>query len=138
MLTTYQKELVQTSFAKVLNRGDHAATLFYKRLLELDPTFQTVLSGNMRDHSRKLIGMGTIAVGLLDHLDDLIPAVKRLEERHVSIRLCPEHYAIIGAALLCTLERTLGVDFTAEIRDAWMAIYSMITETATEHIFALM
>lgn len=40
MITPKQKQLVQTSFAKVVPISETAADLFYARLFTLDPTLK--------------------------------------------------------------------------------------------------
>ena len=42
------------------------------------------------------------------------------------------HYAPVGAALLLTLEQGLGTAFTAETRDAWVAMYAVVSRTMVE------
>ena len=52
------------------------------------------------------------AVGGLNSLDKIIPAVKALGARHSGYGVTGAHYAIVGEALLWTLERGLGEGFT--------------------------
>jgi len=39
------------------------------------------------------------------------------------------HYASVGAALLWTVERGLGADFTEEAREAWTSAYGILSST---------
>jgi hemoglobin-like flavoprotein len=41
----------------------------------------------------------------------------------------PAHYDTVGAALLWTLEKGLGPDFTPEVKDAWAAVYGILAGT---------
>jgi hemoglobin-like flavoprotein len=38
------------------------------------------------------------------------------------------HYATVGEALLWTLEKGLGRDYTAEVADTWTATYTLIAD----------
>ena len=38
-----------------------------------------------------------------------------------------EHYATVGQCLLWTLAAGLGEEFTAEVREAWIAAYGMLS-----------
>jgi len=58
------------------------------------------------------------AVGGLNDLDKLVPAVKALGARHSDYGVTAAHYKIAGEALLWALERGLGDDFTPEARSA--------------------
>lgn len=49
MLTTTQKTLVQESFATIAPIADDAASLFYRRLFELDPSLQGMFRGDMSE-----------------------------------------------------------------------------------------
>ncbi len=42
-------------------------------------------------------------------------------------RLKAAHYAPVGEALVWTLDRGLGADFTSEARSAWLAAYGALS-----------
>ena len=129
MLTNTQKVLVQESFAAVVPIADDAAVLFYRRLFELDPSLQAMFRGDMTEQRRKLMQMLTAAVKGLDRLDQLVPVVEDLGRRHVGYGVADSHYDTVGAALLWTLEKGLGDAFTAEVKDAWVAVYGLLAGT---------
>jgi hemoglobin-like flavoprotein len=129
MVTNTQKVLVQESFAAVVPIADDAAVLFYRRLFELDPSLQRMFRGDMTEQRRKLMQMLTAAVKGLDRLDQLVPVVEDLGRRHVGYGVADAHYDTVGAALLWTLEKGLGDAFTAEVKDAWVAVYGLLAGT---------
>jgi methyl-accepting chemotaxis protein len=49
-----------------------------------------------------------------------------LAERHVSYNVKAEHYGTVGLALVATLERTLGSQFDAPTKAAWVELWSLI------------
>ncbi|HEY6974831.1 MAG TPA: globin domain-containing protein, partial [Chitinophagaceae bacterium] len=49
--------------------------------------------------------------------------------RHQGYGVKPQHYRLAGNALLWTMERGLGNDWNNEVKDAWFACYTKITET---------
>jgi hemoglobin-like flavoprotein len=128
-MTTTQKLLVQTTFAKVVPIADAAAALFYNRLFELDPTLKSLFKGDMAEQGRKLMQMIGVAVNGLDRLDQIVPAVQQLGVRHVTYGVKDEHYETVATALLWTLEQGLGPDFTPEVKDAWTAAYTALATT---------
>jgi hemoglobin-like flavoprotein len=65
-----------------------------------------------------------VAVRGLGNLAALAPAVQNLGRRHAGYGVKPEHYAIVGAALLWTLEQGLGNTFSAEVKAAWTEAYA--------------
>ena len=129
-MTPKQKQLVQNSWEKVLPISDTAATLFYGRLFELDPSTRPFLSTpTCREQRKKLMDMIGTAVNSLNVLDQLIPAVTDLGRRHMAYGVTDEHYASVGSALLCTLEEGLGADFTPEVKEAWTTVYGVLADT---------
>jgi hemoglobin-like flavoprotein len=127
-----QKQLVQTSFAKVLPIAGAAADLFYNRLFELDPALRPLFKADLTEQKLKLMQMLATAVRGLDDLGTLVPAVRALGARHNGYGVKDEHYETVGAALLWTLEKGLGSDFTAETKDAWIAVYAILAATMKE------
>lgn len=121
--------LVKDSFRKVVPIADQAAALFYARLFELDPTLRPMFRGSMAEQGQKLMTMIATAVASLERPDHLLPTVRTLGARHVGYGVRDEHYATVGAALLWTLEKGLGSDFTAEVRAAWAKVYTLLADT---------
>lgn len=120
--------LVRSSFQKLTPIAGQAAALFYARLFELDPALRPLFRGDMREQGRKLMQMIALAVGALDRLDTILPAVRQLGARHADYGVRDEHYATVGAALLWTLEKGLGAEFTPELRDAWTQTYTTLAD----------
>jgi hemoglobin-like flavoprotein len=129
MVTSRQRELVQSSFALVAQIGDDAAVLFYDRLFELDPSLRRMFKADMAEQRKKLLQMLTAAVKGLDRLEQLVPVVQDLGRRHACYGVTDAHYATVAEALLWTLKAGLGDVFTPETRDAWIAVYTLLAST---------
>ena len=120
--------LVQGSFRKIAPIADQAAALFYTRLFELDPALRALFRGDMQEQGRKLMAMLATAVGSLDRLESLIPAVQALGARHARYGVLEEHYASVGAALIWTLQKALGLEFSPGLRAAWTEAYTALAQ----------
>jgi len=127
-----QKKLVQSSFAKVVPIAETAAELFYSKLFALDPSLKPLFKGDLKEQGRKLMRMISMAVNGLDRLEALVPAVQDLGRRHVLYGVQPAHYDTVGEALLWTLERGLGPDFTPEVKEAWTVVYGILASVMKE------
>lgn len=126
-MTPRQIELVRSSFAAVEPIADVAATIFYRRLFDLDPAVRLLFAAtDMAGQRRNLMQTLTVVVRGLDRLDALVPAVEALGRRHAGYGVKAEDFETVGAALLDTLEEGLGDAFTAETRDAWAAAYGIL------------
>jgi hemoglobin-like flavoprotein len=136
-MTPEQKILVQTSFAKVLPIAPLAATLFYARLFELDPSLRPMFKRDLTEQGRMLMSVLRLAVNGLDDLDKIIPAVQQLGVRYAAYHVRPEHYDTVGQALLWTLRKGLGDDFTPEVEEAWAAVYTLLANTMKEAAYSM-
>lgn len=125
-MTPEKIELVQTSFKKVVPIAATAADLFYDRLFEIAPEVRPMFPQDMKEQKSKLMGMLGTAVSNLHQLETILPAVKALAERHKGYGVTAAHYAPVGAALLWTLEKGLGADFTPEVEAAWTETYTTL------------
>jgi hemoglobin-like flavoprotein len=128
-MTPEQKTLVQDSFSLVAPIADQAGTLFYDRLFQLDPNLRPMFRGDLREQSQKLMQMLAVAVRSLDDIGSIVPALHALGHRHVAYGVTAGHFDTVAAALLWTLEAGLGPRFTAEVRDAWVAVYRLLVTT---------
>ena len=130
-MTPQQIELVQTSFKKVLPIAGTAADLFYNRLFEIAPEVRPMFPQDMKEQKVKLMAMLGTAVSNLHKLDEILPAVKALGQRHKGYGVTAAHYAPVGTALLWTLEQGLGPDFTPEVKAAWTETYTALAGVMT-------
>ena len=128
-MTPEQKTLVQDSFKKVVPISETAAELFYGRLFELDPALKKLFKGDMKEQGRLLMAMIGTAVGGLDDLGAIVPAVQALGVRHKKYGVTDKDYDTVAAALLWTLEKGLGAAFTPAVKDAWVAVYGVLAGT---------
>ena len=122
-----QINLVQESFAKVAPISEQAAVLFYDRLFEVAPAVKVMFPADMKEQRKKLMATLAVVVNGLSHLESVLPAASALAKRHVSYGARPEHYPVVGGALLWTLEKGLGEAWTADVADAWTAAYGTLS-----------
>lgn len=124
-----QAQLVRDSFALVKPIAATAAALFYDNLFHADPSLRRLFTGDMAQQGERLMTMIGAAVGLLDRPASLLPVLRQLGARHAGYGVRDEHYATVGSALLLTLEQGLGDAFTAEVKEAWTALYGVVSST---------
>jgi hemoglobin-like flavoprotein len=122
-----QIKLVQDSFAKVTPISEQAAVIFYDRLFEVAPSVKAMFPIDMTEQRKKLMATLAVVVSGLSNLEAVLPAASALAKRHVSYGAKPEHYPVVGGALLWTLEKGLGVAWTADVADAWTAAYGTLS-----------
>ena len=127
-MTPSEKQVIRSTWAAVEPIQDAASDLFYARLFGLDPRLAELFAEtDMRRQGRMLMQTLAIVVKSLDDLAVVVPAVEMLGRRHVGYGVQVEDYAIVGEALLWTLEQGLGEAFTPEARDAWAGAYGVVS-----------
>ena len=127
-MTPDQVKAVQESFSKVAPISEQAAELFYGRLFEIAPEVKPLFRGDMKEQGRKLMATLGAVVNGLSNLESVLPAASALAKRHVDYGVKASDYAPVGAALLWTLEKGLGADWTPSLAAAWGAAYTTLSE----------
>ena len=125
-MTPEQVTMVQESFKKVVPIAGTAADLFYDRLFTIAPEVRSLFPDDLAEQKKKLIAMLATTVNNLHQVEKIITAVEDLGKRHVAYGVTAEHYAPVGAALLWTLEKGLGADFTPQVKAAWTETYTTL------------
>lgn len=126
-MTPDQKALVKTTWSLVVPIADTAATLFYGRLFEIDPSTRPMFkSTDMPEQRKKLMQALATVIGGLDNLAPLIPVLETLGRKHVAYGVLDKHYDSVGTALLWTLEQGLQTAWTPPVQDAWIAAYTAV------------
>jgi hemoglobin-like flavoprotein len=118
-----QRELVQTTFAKLAVMPEVAAALFYERLFATSPGFRPLFKNNMRVQGLKLMTMLAMVVYNLPEHEQVSPAIRDLAIRHVEYGVKLADYDTLREALLWTVAQALGEDITPAIREAWTVCY---------------
>lgn len=119
-------ELVQLSWARVLPIADVAATLFYDRLFELDPSLRGLFKSDLGEQKKKLMLTLGVAVDGLRSPAKLVPVLQTLGVRHAGYMVLEHHYDTVGEALIWTLREGLGEGFTPEVEAAWTELYGFV------------
>lgn len=125
-MTPDQVKLVQDSFKKVEPIAPQAGDMFYARLFEIAPEVRPMFPANITAQRDKLLQMLTTAVSNLHQVEVIIPAVQELGKRHAGYGVKDGHYDKVGEALIWTLEKGLGGDFTPPVKAAWVETYGTL------------
>jgi len=125
-MTPEKVKLVQDSFAKVVPIAGTAADIFYDRLFEIAPDVRSMFPAEMSNQKEKLMATLGVAVNNLHQVEDIVPTVQELGKKHVGYGVKDEHYDTVGAALIYTLDKGLGEEFTDDVKEAWVETYTLV------------
>ena len=87
-----------------------------------------LFQGDMAEQGRNLMSTLQLVVNGLTKLESIMPAVTVLGQRHAGYGVRDDHYDIVGAALIQTLQDAIGEDFTYETEQAWLAAYTVLAD----------
>lgn len=135
-MTPEKIALVRSSWQQVLPIKDTAAQLFYGQLFELDPSLRSMFKGDMVEQGRKLMMIINTAVNSLDDLGPILGAVEDMGRRHVGYGVTEAHYDTVGSALIWTLGKGLGEQFTPAVKDAWVETYTTLASAMKQAAYA--
>jgi len=127
-----QIDLVQTSFEQVRPIADQASELFYNRLFEIAPHYRYMFKNDLKKQGAMLMSTLGLAVGSLNDIEKILPAVRALGQRHAGYGVTPADYQPVAEALLWTLGQAFGEAFTPELKEAWTAAYTMLAGVMIE------
>jgi len=127
-MTNKQIDLVKTSWAIVATIDPvTVGGLFYNRLFDIAPQLRHMFRNPVPEQSKKLLAMINYIISKLDKLEDILDEVAKLAKRHVNYGVKPDHYRIVGEALLWTLEKGLGEKWNNEVKEAWSICYQILS-----------
>ncbi|WP_282608495.1 globin domain-containing protein [Pelagibius sp. Alg239-R121] len=131
-LTQREIDLVRSSFRIVLQDTERVTDRFYRNLFKQAPQTRALFVNDLGNQSVRVMSQLGLVVSQLQSLEDLTPVLRSLAIRHVGYGVKPEHYSLVGRALLQTLAEVLDERFTSETRLAWITVYSGLSTLMKE------
>jgi hemoglobin-like flavoprotein len=129
-MTQQEIKLVKASWAHFRHlKAETVADVFYSKLFLDNPNLRKMFPPNMEEQYEKLVMTLNIVVARLHKLDELTADIAALAVRHKDYGVTPEHYKMVGDALLWTLKTGLGDDWNADTEGAWHKCYSLLAAT---------
>ena len=126
-MTPEREQLVRDTWKRFEPKAADHARYFYDKLFELDPETTAMFSrANMDLQRHRLMESLGILIAELDDPEQLVTDLVVMGKRHVSYGVRDSDYDAAGVALLWTLEKALGPEFTPEARAAWTEAYQWI------------
>src|SRR5215208_7311157 len=114
---TLDVETLEQSFDLVAPQGDELIRTFYDRLFEAAPSVKPLFANvDMERQRQALLNMLIVLRESLRDLEDIVPDLEELGARHVEYGAKPEHYPVVGEALIGAMAQVGG--------DAWKPEYT--------------
>src|SRR5215468_10135289 len=115
-----QVTVLEESFDLVAPRGEELVDRFYDRLFLAAPELRPLFAAtDMVRQRQMLLGALVLLRKSLRNLAGIVPALQALGARHATYGVLPEHYPMVGAALLETMAEIGGSAWRPEYTEAW-------------------
>ena len=115
-LSVEQIAQLRTGFKLAVSDLDRFAEHFYGRLFELAPEARALFGGDLGMQRQKFAQTLSTVLAWLEQPAMVAPELRQLGARHVHYGTRPQHYAVVGEALLVTLLQALPPDQQAALR----------------------
>ena len=126
-MTPEREQLVRSTWKRFAPHAADHARFFYDKLFELDPDSRAMFNtANMDEQRHRLMETLGHLIAELDDPESLVTDLVVLGKCHVAYGVRDSDYDAAGVALLWTLEKALGDEFTPEARSAWTEAYQAI------------
>ncbi|MEC0090001.1 NO-inducible flavohemoprotein [Paenibacillus macquariensis] len=131
MLNQHTIEIIKSTVPVLQVYGKTITTAFYGMLFENHPELLNIFNhANQRQGKQQTaLANAVLAAAVnIDKLENILPVVKQISEKHRALGVLPEHYPIVGETLLAAISQVLGDAATPEIIDAWAQAYGVIAD----------
>ena len=129
---TLDLEALETSFDLVAARGDELMDCFYAELFAAAPAVEPLFPADLRRQKTMLLGALVLLRKSLRNLDAIVPSLRALGARHVAYGAEPEHYPVVGTALIAAMAEIAGERWQPEHETAWAGAFEVVAATMLE------
>lgn len=126
------QRLLKESWTLVEEDQDKLAGYFYARIFLSHPHLRDLFPVQLEVQRARLLGAIVTAVQAVDDPERSEEYLRALGRDHRKFNAQPEHYDVIGSALLETLRTFAGERWSVEYDQAWRDAYRMITAKMTD------
>jgi NAD(P)H-flavin reductase/hemoglobin-like flavoprotein len=118
--------LLKESWTLVEEHQDRVAGYFYARIFLSHPQLRDLFPVHMDVQRARLLGAIVTAVQTLDDPERFDDYLRALGRDHRKFHVHPEHYDVVGGALIEALRAFAGEQWSVEFDQAWRDAYQVI------------
>ncbi|MBE0462561.1 MAG: NO-inducible flavohemoprotein [Halomonadaceae bacterium] len=131
MLTQAQEQIIAATAPVVAEHLNTITARFYPLMFERYPQVKSLFNQTHQKDGgqpRALAASILAYVGVRQNPQTARQIMETVVNKHVSLDIQPEHYPIVGECLLVAICEVLGDAVTAEVADAWGALYQELAD----------
>lgn len=131
MLDSKMIEIIKSTVPVLEVHGQTITKTFYQTMFKNHPELLNIFNhANQRQGKQPAALANAVyaAAVHIDRLEEILPVVKGIAQKHRALGIQPEHYPIVGENLLAAIKTVLGDAATDEIIEAWRQAYGVIAD----------
>ncbi|NWL87451.1 MULTISPECIES: NO-inducible flavohemoprotein [unclassified Paenibacillus] len=131
MLDAKTIEIIKSTVPVLEVHGQTITKQFYETMFKNHPELLNVFNhANQRQGKQPTALANAVyaAAAHIDRLEEILPVVKGIAQKHRALGILPEQYPIVGENLLAAIKMVLGDAATDEIIEAWGQAYGVIAD----------
>lgn len=125
-------DLIKASAQLIAPLGSKVTEYFYNTMFTDHPEVRKMFPVEMGVQAQRLFDSIVYITSNIDKPDALVPYLQRLGTGHIKYDTRPEHYPIVGNALLKTLAHFAGPAWTHEMAESWAEAYNLAASVMIE------
>eukprot|EP00899_Mesostigma_viride_P004109 jgi/Mesvir1/1369/Mv12283-RA.1 len=139
VLSKADVRLISQSWAVICDQVDSLmdfGMVFYDHLSKLAPDVVHLFSVQRCTQAMSFVLMVKHIVALLEHQSLLVESLEKCAHRHIQYGVLPQHFPVVGEALVRTLAEFLGADehLDISVARAWEHLWSIVSEIMLKEI----
>ncbi len=128
MMTENTKAIIKSTAPLLKEKGEEITTVMYKFLFERNPELKELFKNAEPDQYKKLAQAVYAYAANIDNLGALGKGIETMAQAHVKTAVKPEHYPLVGAALLSAIEEVIGDAASPDVMNAWKEAYFFLAD----------
>ncbi|CZF85075.1 NO-inducible flavohemoprotein [Grimontia marina] len=129
MLNEKTIEIVKSTAPLLAETGPKLTAHFYDRMFSRHPELNDIFNMSNQSTGAQREALFNAVYGYaanIDNLPALLPVVEKIAQKHASLNITPEMYAIVGENLLATIDELFSPG--QEVLDAWAEAYEVLAQ----------
>ncbi|MGK9118220.1 NO-inducible flavohemoprotein [Olivibacter jilunii] len=131
-----QKALVKGTVPVLKENGVLLTTHFYERMFKHNPELKHVFNMGNQQNKKQQMALVMAVLAYAEHIDNpgiLMPVVDSIGQKHTSLDIRPEQYAIVGGHLIASISEVLGDAASEDLLKAWEQAYHELAQLMSGH-----
>ncbi|MFC2073921.1 globin domain-containing protein [Campylobacterota bacterium] len=122
------KAIIKSTAPVLKEKGEEITTAMYELLFSANPELKELFKNAAPDQYKKLAAAVYAYAENIDKLEVLGKGIETMALAHVKTNIQPEHYPLVGAAILGAIKKVLGDAANDEIIEAWKEAYFFLAD----------